>query len=60
LGVSGHGEKADALHARLTEGLPLPWVELEPSLAAHPDLAPFVVERSARWHVIGRSTPEAD
>lgn len=60
LGVSGYSEKADALHARLAEGLPLPWVELEPSLTAHPDLAPFVVERSARWHVIARSMPEAD
>ena len=60
LGVSGHGKKADALHARLAEGSPLPWVELEPSLAANPDLAPIVVERNARWHVIVRSIPEAD
>jgi predicted transcriptional regulator of viral defense system len=57
---SGHGLKADALHARLTEGTPLPWVELEPSLAADPNFAPLVVERSARWHVIGRMEPEAD
>jgi len=60
LEVSGHGEKADALYARLADGPPLPWVELEPSLAADPDFAPLVVERSERWHVIGRSTPEKD
>lgn len=60
LGWSGHGLKAGALHARLTEGAPLPWVELEPSLAADPDFAPLVVERSARWHVIGRMEPEVD
>jgi len=57
---SGHSLKADALHARLAEGAPLPWVELEPSLAADPDFAPLIVERSTRWHVIGRMEPEAD
>lgn len=60
LGRSGHGRKAEALHARLAKGPPLPWVELEPSLAADPDLAPRVVERSERWRVIGRMEPEAD
>jgi len=60
LEVSGHGEKADAVRARLTRKLPLPWVELEPSLAADPDFAPVVVERSARWHVIARNMPESD
>lgn len=58
LGASGHSEKANALHVRLAEGSPLPRVELEPPLAADPDLAPLVVECSARWHVICRSTPE--
>lgn len=60
LGVSGHGEKGDAMHARLTARAPLPWVKLEPSLTADPDLASLVVERSARWHVIGRNVPEAE
>lgn len=60
LGYCGHGVKADALHARLAGGSPLPWVELEPALAADPDFAPDVVERSERWHVIGRRAPEAD
>lgn len=60
LGYCGHGLKANALHARLAAGAPLPWVELEPSLAADPDFAAGVVERSERWHVIGRNVPEAD
>jgi predicted transcriptional regulator of viral defense system len=60
LGISGHGEIADPMHARLAEGPPLPWVELEPPLAADPDLAPLVVERSERWHVIGRNAPEKE
>lgn len=60
LGYCGQGLKADALHARLQEGGALPWVELEPALAADPDFAPAVVERSERWHVIARSAPEAD
>jgi predicted transcriptional regulator of viral defense system len=59
LEVTGHGAKGDAMYARL-EGEPLPWVELEPSLAADPDLAPPVVQRNERWHVIGRSVPESD
>lgn len=60
LGYAGHGDKADALHRHLARQMPLPWIELEPALAAEPDLAPGVVERSERWHVIGRSAPEAD
>jgi predicted transcriptional regulator of viral defense system len=59
LEVTGHGAKGAAMYARLA-GKPLPWVELEPSLVADPDLAPIVVQRSERWHVIGRNAPEAD
>jgi predicted transcriptional regulator of viral defense system len=60
LGCSGHGEKADALYAQLAAGSALPWVELEPALTADPDLAPDVVERDERWHVVGRQTLEVD
>jgi len=60
LGWSGHGLNADALYARVTQGSPLPWVELEPPLASDQDHAPKVVERSERWHVIARSTPDVD
>jgi predicted transcriptional regulator of viral defense system len=60
LSSSGHGEKADSMHTQLAGDSPMPWVELEPSLVADIDLAPGVVERSERWHVIGRNVPEAD
>jgi predicted transcriptional regulator of viral defense system len=60
LGYCGHGDKADPLHALLDARSSLPWVELEPALAGDPDFAPDVVERSERWHVIGRRAPEAD
>ena len=60
LGYCGQGDKADPLHALLDAGSSLPWVELEPALAGDPDFAPDVVERSKRWHVIGRRAPEAD
>ena len=60
LGVSGHGTKGDVMHARLTRGSLLPWIELEPSLSTDPDLSPLVVERSESWHVIGRNVPKPD
>ncbi len=56
----GQPARADALHAALPQGPPLPWIELEPSQAGDPDLSPKRTERNERWHVIVRRVPERD
>lgn len=56
----GHRLQADALHVYLSQRGPMPWVELEPNLAADRDFAPDVVERNERWHVVARRELEAD
>jgi predicted transcriptional regulator of viral defense system len=56
----GHSERAEALHAALSRGAALPWVELEPSQAADPAFSPEPKERDERWHVIVRRPPERD
>ena len=53
-------ERAQALHAALPHGSPLPWIELERSQAADPESAPEPKERDERWHVIVRRLPERD
>lgn len=56
----GYPHKAELLCERLAGISPLPWVELEPALAADPDFTPEPVERDKRWHVTVRRIPEAD
>jgi predicted transcriptional regulator of viral defense system len=56
----GQRERAQALHAALPHGSPLPWIELERSQAADPESSPEPKERDERWHVIVRRLPERD
>ena len=56
----GHHERAKALHRILIKRSTVPWVELEPSLAKDPDLAPEPQDRNERWHIIVRRLPEKD
>jgi hypothetical protein len=49
-----------ALHDAMPKTPPLPWIELERSQAADPDLSPGPKERNQRWHVIVRREPERD
>lgn len=56
----GHNERVAALHRMLTKRSTVPWVELEPSLAKDPDLAPEAQDRNERWHIIARRLPEKD
>ena len=56
----GQPERTEALHAALPQAPALPWIELEPSQAADPDLSPERTERNERWHVIVRRLPERD
>jgi len=56
----GHEDKAEDLHERIAQQPPLPWVELEPALAADEDFAPEPVARDIRWHVTVRRMPEPD
>jgi predicted transcriptional regulator of viral defense system len=43
-----------------TELDPSLWTELDPSLTSVPDLAPEIVTRDKRWHVLVRRLPERD
>jgi predicted transcriptional regulator of viral defense system len=56
----GPRERAQALHAALSHGSPLPWIELEPLRAADPKLSTEPEDRDARWHVIVRRPLERD
>jgi predicted transcriptional regulator of viral defense system len=56
----GQPPRTEALHAALPQGPAPPWIELEPSQAADPDLSPKRTERNERWHVIVRRLPERD
>jgi len=60
LSRAGLGHHADRLHASLGAGSAVQWIELDPALAADPDLASPVVERDKRWRVIVRRPPEQD
>jgi predicted transcriptional regulator of viral defense system len=57
---AGFGEKAEKLYAVLERGARAQWVELDPSIAADPDLAPAVLARDERWRVVVRRFPERD
>jgi hypothetical protein len=52
--------QVDALHGRLSQSHPLPWIELEPDLARAGTGSSSNFERSERWHVIVRHKPEID
>jgi predicted transcriptional regulator of viral defense system len=56
----GHHERTGPLFEAVSQDTPLPWIELEPSQAAGPDLAPARTARDERWHVAVRRPPEPD
>jgi predicted transcriptional regulator of viral defense system len=56
----GQEDKTDTLYKRISQGSVLPWVELDPALAADPDFSPEPVVRDRRWHVTVRRMPEPD
>lgn len=56
----GHEDKTFGLYERVTHQTSLPWVELEPALAADPDFAPEVITRDKKWHMVVRRIPEPD
>ena len=56
----GYEDKAGHLHERIAQQPLLPWVELEPALAADEDFALEPVARDGRWHVTVRRMPEPD
>jgi predicted transcriptional regulator of viral defense system len=56
-GLTNHAEKVRAV---LEQGRSVQWVELDPSLASDPELAPAIVERDKRWRVTVRHIPECD
>jgi predicted transcriptional regulator of viral defense system len=60
LDQSGFGEHAEKLHPLIERRSATPWVELDPSLASDPDLAPAVQSRDERWHVVVRRIPERE
>jgi predicted transcriptional regulator of viral defense system len=60
LELSGFAEHGEKLHAALEGRSQIPWVELDPSLASDPNLAPEVEVRDERWHVLVRRIPERD
>jgi predicted transcriptional regulator of viral defense system len=60
LDLSGFPEHAEELHALIPGRSQVPWVELDPSLSSDPDLAPEILVRDERWHVLIRRIPERD
>ncbi len=56
-GLKDHAEKA---HTALEQGTAVQWVELDPSLARDPELAPDIVERDKHWRLVVRRIPERD
>jgi predicted transcriptional regulator of viral defense system len=57
---SGFAQPAEELHAFLERGAHPQWTELDPSLASDSDLAPKIIVRDKRWHVLVRCMPERD
>src|SRR6202050_5684727 len=57
---SGFAQPAEELHGLLERGPQTQWTELDPSIASHPDLAPEIIARDQRWHVLVRRLPERD
>ena len=60
LSRSGHEDRTEPLFRRLSPGLSIPWIELDPMASGDPDLSPALTERDERWHVIVRRSPESD
>lgn len=56
----GFKDRAEAMHAALTErGMP-PWTELDRGEIRDPDFTPDPQERDSRWRVIVRRIPDVD
>ena len=60
LDLAGLADPALKLHEFLERGSHAQWTELDPSLISDPDLAPEIVARDKRWHVLVRRLPERD
>jgi len=56
----GQEDKVGHVYEHIRQRPPLPWVELEPALAADEDFAPEPLARDRRWRVIVRRIPEPD
>jgi predicted transcriptional regulator of viral defense system len=56
----GHGERAQALHDRLSTAEPVQWVALEPPKRGEGGSTPKPVERNERWRVSVQRHPEVD
>lgn len=56
----GLQEQAAKLHQSLANGPRLQWAELDPALAAVPDLAREVLVRDEHWRLVVRHVPERD
>src|SRR6266851_3944084 len=57
---AGLPDGVEKLHEFLERDSHAQWTELDPSLASDPDLAPEIVARDKRWHVLIRRLPERD
>lgn len=55
-----HSNRTSPLYKFVSQGSPLPWIELEPSQAADPDFALDPVVKDQRWRVTVRRIPEPD
>jgi predicted transcriptional regulator of viral defense system len=53
-------DHAEQLHEFVERDLHAQWTELDPSLISVPDLAPEIVVRDKRWHVLVRRLAERD
>jgi predicted transcriptional regulator of viral defense system len=53
-------DHAEKLHEFVERDAHAQWTELDPSLTSVPDLAPEIVARDKRWHVLVRRLPERD
>ena len=56
----GYAERTHMLHAALTRGGKMFWVELDPLESADRDFSSAVVERDERWRIKVRRPPEPD
>jgi predicted transcriptional regulator of viral defense system len=57
---SGFTQPAEELNAFLERGSQTQWMELDPSIASDSDLAPEIIARNKRWHVLVRRLPEGE
>jgi predicted transcriptional regulator of viral defense system len=57
---SGLPDHAKKLHEFVERDSHAQWTEFDPSLTSVPDLAPEIVVRDKRWHVLIRRLPERD